>query len=152
MISLSLESLQKSLKENGYEANIQKETDQIYILLKIDETEFPLFIKIFHEGDLLQMLTFIPCAVQEEYLPDLGRLLHLFNKELDLPGFGLDESTKMAFYRVVIPTIKKKIPFNILDKYLAATQVVCKNFAPAISAIANGKANLDEILKQNKEE
>ena len=151
MIPVTQERLLEELKKLGLESEVQKETNQIFHVFKLEKREFPLFIRILHEGELLQFLTFIPVQVKKTHFADVGRLLHMLNKELDMPGFCLDESSSTVFYRILFPTHKKEIAKEILEAVLNTTQVVCKTFSPAVEAVASGAMNLEDMLKKAEE-
>lgn len=151
MLKLDIHQIQKHLKEKSISAELQKETNQLVIVLKIAEREFPLFIRIFEGGELLQLLAFLPCTIIPKALGDTARLLHLLNKEIDVPGFGMDETASLAFYRCMIPAKDQQIDEGIFDALLNAAQVVCTSFAAVVAAVALGTITFDEVLKQSKE-
>jgi len=151
MMKVNEESFLELLKEMGYEPELQKETNQIYCLVKHDKREYPLFIRFVHEGDLIQLLTFIPCSVKAEHNGDVSRFLHIVNKELDVPGFCLDEISTTVFYRLMVPTSKKEIQKDILEALLNTSKTVCTTFSPAIEAMAMGMMSLEDVLKKAKE-
>jgi hypothetical protein len=145
-------TLLDELKKLGYDAKVQEQTDQIYVIFKIEKREFPLFIRILHDGELLQLLTFIPCNVKKEHIADVARFLHMANKELDVPGFCMDETSSTIFYRVMLATNRKKeFDEGVLEAYLNSTQLVCKTFANIIVALAIGALSLEEVLKKANE-
>jgi hypothetical protein len=151
MIPLNLNKIQEYLKTKEINAEYQKETDQLYIVFKITEQEFPLFIRIFEGEELLQLLAFLPCNTKKGTINDTGRLLHLLNKELDTPGFGMDESSSVVFYRLMIPIYNKEVTPIFLDAYLNAVQVVCKTFASVIAAVAYGATTFEDVIAKAKE-
>lgn len=148
MISLSLESLLAALQKRNHDAKIQEETKQIYSILKIEQREFPLFLRIFPEEHLLQMLAFLPCQIKEESKGSVARLLHLFNKELDMPGFGMDEVAQVAFFRCMVPSIDDQVNEKQFDNYFAAIEMACKTFSPTVEAIASGAVDFDDLLNK----
>ena len=152
MIPLELDKIQNHLRSQKIEVELQKETNQLCILLKIAEREFPLFIRAYEGGELLQLLAFLPCNTKEATVADTARLLHLLNKEIDVPGFGMDEEPEVVFYRCMIPVRDKQIDEKILDSYMNATQVVCQSFAPVIAAVAYGAITFDDVIKKSKEQ
>ena len=152
MSKVSLQEVQKLLKGKDYDVQLQKETDQLYIILKHEGIEFPLFIRIFDESELLQLLVFMPCNIKDEARGDLARLLHLLNKELDIPGFGMDETANVCFFRCMIPTPGADLNETVLDAFLRAIDVVCKTFAPAVVTVASGNATFEEVLKKAQEQ
>lgn len=148
MINLSLESLQENLSNKGFAVELQKETKQLYIIYKINDKEFPLFLRIFGEGELLQLIAFIPCEVKTSARGDIGRLLHRLNKELDIPGFGMDEQADLLFYRLMMPSIEKKIVEGHLHRYVASIEEILKNFSPVIAYVASGTGSYDDVQKK----
>ncbi|MBA3815215.1 MAG: YbjN domain-containing protein [Parachlamydiaceae bacterium] len=152
MISLKLDAILVYLTTKGVEAQLQAETNQIVILFKIGDREFPLFIRIFDGEDLLQLLVFVPCNMKKSAFGETGRLLHLLNKELDIPGFGLDEDASAVFYRCIIPIQNQQVDETLFDAYLNSIQLVCKSFSPVIATVAFGSATFEEILQKVREQ
>jgi hypothetical protein len=151
MIKVDLDSLLKFLAEKKYDAKLQNETKQIYVILSLEGREFPLFIRIFDSSDLLQLLVFMPCQIKHGVHADLARLLHLINKELDLPGFGMDENAAVTFYRCMLPIPNKKIDENLLETHLKSITLICESISPPVIAVASGLATFEEILKKANE-
>jgi hypothetical protein len=151
MINLTLESLLNFMRQQNFEAEIQTETQQVYTVLKIAQKEYPLFLRVYDDGHLLQLLAFIPCPVAAETVSDMARLLHLLNKELDVPGFGMDEVVGAVFYRLMLPTPKKKIDKELLLAFIKTVEHVCEMFATPIEAVGYGQVTLDDILKKVKD-
>ena len=175
MINITLDSLLQFMRKHQYESDIQGDTQQVYTILKINHKEYPLFLRVFDEGHLLQLLAFIPCHLQtneqlmfgkkeiesqsnelqpeqqKNIIADLARLLHLLNKELDVPGFGMDEMAGVVFYRLMLPTPKKKIESDLLLAFLKTIEHVCQMFANPIEAVTSGQMTLDQILAKAQE-
>lgn len=175
MINMTPDALLAFMRKNKFEADIQSDTQQVYTIFKINQKEYPLFIRVFDDGHLLQLLVFIPCHLEPNeqialgkkqqatethshktsspkgVVGDIARLLHLLNKELDVPGFGMDEMSGVVFYRLMLPTPKKKIEEDLLLAFLKTTEHVCKMFATPIEAVSSGQMTLDEILAKAQE-
>lgn len=151
MIPLELNKIAAHLRSEGIEAEIQKETNQLCILYKIADREYPLFIRIYEGGELLQLLAFLPCNTTPSTRADTARLLHLVNKEIDIPGFGMDEDSEVVFYRCMIPAKGKLLNEKILDAFMSASQVVCQSFAAVVAGVAYGAVTFDEVIKKSKE-
>lgn len=151
MVSIDRASLLKFLKDNEYDAEDNPEQDQILVKVKVEQYDFPLFLRPILEGELLQVLTFIPCQVKEETFPDLGRLLLMLNKEMDMPGLGMDEDSKTVFYRCMAPCFGKEILEKALFAYLNTSHNVVNSFAPVVAAVAGGKATFEQVLKMSRE-
>lgn len=150
MLDVTLEAIFDHLKKNGLDPKIQSETGQVYFIVSIGQQESPLFIRILDGGYLLQMLIFIPCPFDRHLVGDMARLLHILNKELDIPGFGMDETAGVIFYRFMLPVVDKKLDTHLFDAFLKTFDQVCNTFTPPIHAISTGSASLDEILKQGQ--
>ena len=148
MIPLKLDKLHQYLNQKGYEALLQNETNQIYLIFKINNIEYPLFIRIYEGGELLQLLAFVPGHIQTGAQADLARLLHLLNKELDTPGFGMDENAGISFYRNMLSSIDKTIHPQLLESHLNSIQLILKTFGPIVLTVASGKATFDDILQK----
>lgn len=172
MINMTSDSILNFMQKNKYEADIQPDTQQVYTIFKNDQKEYPLFLRIFDNGHLLQLLVFIPCHLepneefakgnpvkhhdlknpqQDAIVTDVARLLHLLNKELDIPGFGMDEMAGVVFYRLMLPTPKKKIDSDLLLAFLKTVEHVCQMFSTPIEALSSGRMTLNEILSKARE-
>lgn len=152
MISLTLDAILAYLSKKGMRAELQTETNQVVIIFKIGDREFPLFIRIFEGGELLQLLAFIPCNMKKSAFAETGRLLHLLNKELDIPGFGLDEDSSVVFYRCMLPVQGQQMSETLFNAYLNSIQLVCKSFSSVIATVAYGSATFEDILKKAREQ
>ncbi len=150
-IPLNQNALLQFLNQKDFHPLFQKETDQTYLVMNIGEYEVPLFFLIRSENSLLQTLAYLPYQLQEKTLGETARLLHLLNKELDMPGFGLDEKEDLMFYRCVIPCVDGKISEELLLTYISCTRLACETFMGAIGTILSGSASIDELLKGKNE-
>lgn len=152
MHTITLDYIKKILGKLGYEAQYQKETNQLYLTLKTDQVEFPVFVRIYEGDTLLQILAFLPSPLDQDRIGDIGRLLHLMNKELDVPGFGMDEMAGILFFRAMVQIPNKKIDENLISTYMNVIQVICKSFFPTIQAVASGAISYEELLKKAQTE
>lgn len=150
MIPLKLNSLMDFLHLQRFDVKLQAESQQLYTILSIDKQEFPLFIKVDSTGTILQLLLFMPCTMSQKAPPEVARLLHLLNKEIDLPGFGMDETAKVIFFRSVLPTSNGSIDKILLNNILTALPRIARVFFPVISATATG-AYFEAIAGQVRE-
>lgn len=148
MIKLSLETIRKYLATKGYPLEVQKETDQLHSVLKIQGANYPLFLRIFEQSDVLQLLVFLPCTIKEGCEPELARLLHRINKEVDIPGYGMDESNKVVFYRFMLPGHKNQIEETAIFSYLRSLEKLCDTFTVPIVSVAQGRLTFQAILDQ----
>ena len=138
MIPLTIPALLEYLKKEKFDAKLQSVTNQIYIVFKKEGHEFPLFIKVAEEGKILQLIVFLPGSYQAKNKGDLARLLHFINKEIDLPGFGMDETSGVLFYRAVLPFPEGSVNTSLLQNMLQALPHLAATFLPFITSTANG--------------
>ncbi len=150
-MKLSNNELISSLNRFGIKATVQENSNQLLATFSQNGNEYPAFIRQLNGGNLLQILTFVPCTIDNEAYFDVSRLLHMINKELDMPGFCCDEETKTVFYRVVIPCINSQVDEPLLHAYLNTTQQVCGMFGTIVQAIAIKAMSLDEMMAKAKE-
>ena len=143
--------LTASLEKFGLKASEQPETKQLLTKFSINGFEYPMFIRQLTGGNLLQVLTFIPCTIEKDALFDLSRLLHMVNKELDMPGFCCDEESKTVFYRVVVPCVNGQVDETLFHAFLNVTKHVCEMFGTIVQAIAVKAMSLDEMMSKAKE-
>ena len=145
-MKVSLDTLRAALKSKGVEAKVQTETNQLYFSFEKDGQQFGTFIRLLDGDHILQFMTFIPIQVQGKAIANTARFLHLANKELDLPGFCLDEASNTVFYRVVIPILNSEIDDTLLYAYLQTSQDVCITFCSLIQALGIGVMTMDEVV------
>lgn len=151
MLKLSLDNLHEHLKKK-FDIKLQPETNQLYMILNIENAEYPLFIRILDQSDFIQFLLFFPINVKQGRINEIARLLHLINKEIDAPGFCLDEESGYVFYRSMVPALDKKVEPILVENVINATELVCKSFSPIINNVANGLLDFSTVFKRAKEE
>jgi hypothetical protein len=140
-----------AFEKAGVKANVQENSNQVVATLSFHGYDYPLFVRELTGGNLIQMLTFVPCTVQKEANLDLSRLLHMINKELDMPGFCWDEDSRTVFYRVIIPCLQPGLEEFLVQVYLEATRKVCSMFGTIVQAVAVRAMTLDEMLHKAQE-
>jgi len=171
MTTTSLEDLMEFLKKNKIPAEIEKESQQVATAFYIGQKRFPLFLKALDQGNLLQILIFIPSYLKpnndfsiagEKFktaslnreissVAELSRLLHLLNKELDIPGFGIDEQGGSVYYRAVLQTPKNTIQDELLLNIIRNAQKLCASFLIPIEAMSAGVMTLQQFIEKTKE-
>lgn len=150
MVNAHLKDLKKLLSGRGLNVEMQPETDQLYILFEIMGKHFPLFIKVV-DAKLVQLLIFIPLALKEEHLLETGRLLHYLNRQVDLPGFCLDEQNKVIFYRLVLPAADAKVDDDTVVTMVRACQVACESAIASIVAVSQGSMPFKQFVASAEE-
>lgn len=152
-MSFSLDSheLLQHLNAQGLKPTFDPASGQISVAFNVGGAEVPIFFVIRSESALLQTVAYLPYELSEKTLGNVARLLHLLNKELDMPGFGLDEKIHVIFYRAVIPCLNNQVNEQLLNLYLGTTKVACETFMQVIGKVLSGKMSVDEMLRQKPE-
>ncbi|MDR3623584.1 MAG: YbjN domain-containing protein [Chlamydiales bacterium] len=151
-LKLTLNTLLNYLQNNKFMPQLQADTNQISILFRSATIEFAIFLRLLDEGELLQILIYIPIQLKDETLNDTARLLHKLNHDLDVPGFGISEYAKLIFYRIVMPCPNKICNTDLLNKYLQIGPKACTGLYQLISSIVDGKNTFDELMQAQKEQ
>jgi len=152
MIKVSLESIQEHLFSKNFAVKFQPETKQLYMVFQIDKKEYPLFIRILSENHFVQLLLFFPGNIKPARFNEIARLLHLINKEIDAPGFCIDEESGYVFYRCMVPAVDQKIDSTLLENFIKASELLCKSFTPVINNVATGALDFKSVLKRSIDE
>jgi hypothetical protein len=142
MLELKLPTILDHIKKEYSDAEIQEEHKQIALMLKLGEKEeknVPLFIGVLHDT-VVQMIAYLPYELKKDAAAEVGRFLHLLNKQLDVPGFGMDEESGLIFYRVVIPCLKPELEGELLDAYIRTIKTASASILEGIDAAANDKS------------
>lgn len=151
-VGLTNEGLLEYLRQKNFDVQFQPETKQISAHVVVGRESYPFFVKLDTDSGILQLLVFIPYALQPNTAPDIARLLHYCNKEIDLPGFGIDELVGAIYYRCVLVGTKGEIAEEVLDKALRAIPRLCETFFPIIIMSMSGKMRFDTVLQKAKKE
>lgn len=148
---LNQNNLTKFLKESNLEPYFEKSSGLIYINILANDHELPLFFVIRSEGEVLQLICYFPYQLSDTHQGATARLLHLLNRDIDIPGFGMDEEQGLIFYRLVIPCLEKHISGPLLRVYIDTVKIISDSFSHAIGLVFTGNMNLDEMKKLAKE-
>lgn len=151
MIPVNFDAIQEFLKEKNVNSEMQKETNQLVIKLTLAQKEFPLFIRIYEGSEMVQLLAFLPIQIKPAAMAGTARLLNFLNKELDIPGFGMDEDVEVVFFRAMIPVKDKQLETVFLMGFLNAVQLACHTFVQVIAAVASGSTSFADVVKMAKE-
>lgn len=146
-MKLELAEIHKHLQKRHPKAQLQTENKQISTMLDVTGKEVPLFVGVLHDA-LVQMIAYLPYEMKEEAFGDIARFLHHLNKELDMPGFGMDESSGgLLFYRVVIPCLKPEVDEELFDAYLDTLQRACQSVLEGIDAVSKPDSAVGKAAK-----
>lgn len=147
-MKLNYTELAKTLQKENIETTIQQQPEQLHFLISIGVTEIPFFLRIFPDGKLLQVVGFYPMNFKEEHKESVARLLHMINKDIDLPGFSMEEQLKTIFYRLCIPCLDKTISELLFTSYIKTVVLAMKSFLNVIHAVGTGKMTLQQVQRE----
>lgn len=145
---LNQDSLLKFLNKHGLEPTFQKETNQTFVLMQIKQVSVPIFFGLSRESGLLQVVAYLPYQLRKESIAEVARMLHILNKELDMPGFGMDEKDLLIFYRTAIPCLNLQVNEQLLTHYVATIRFACETFMHLIASIAAGTIKTEDYLNK----
>jgi len=151
MTQLNLDHLLQSMQKVFPDASLQAETQQVYCVFKNENVEFPVFARIAEDGNLVQLLVFFPCDLKKGAEADTARSLHLLNKEIDVPGFGMDEANHLLYFRYMLPAVNGEYEEVLIEKFTNAFQMICKTFFPLVFAVSQGAVTFAEVEKKIKQ-
>ncbi len=145
-IPLNFQGILTCLTQLKRSSAIEPRNQQIYVSFQVNGQEVPVFFGI-RSDTLLQLIAYFPFHASDKNSLQIGRLLHMLNRDVDLPGFGMDEKAGLVFYRSVILCLEQKMDPQVVEFYLKITQVIVETFMASISQIAQGAKNIDDLLK-----
>lgn len=97
------------------------------------------------EESLVHLFAALPFFIQPGAMADTSRLLMILNKPLDIPGFGLDEKTRLVFFRYSLISHKGQLSSRLLIAMIGTIHLLIDSLSPQIEAVASGKG-LKETL------
>lgn len=135
-------------KEKFPDVQIDESTQQVASHIDVENIQFPLFFRIFEGDTMLQCTVFIPAKMDPSSVTETARVLHLINKEIDLPGFGMDEESQTIFFRHMLPCPDKQFDSKLLGLVLKGMQMICEGFGNTIAAVSSGAVSYAEIAEK----
>ena len=150
-ILLNMNLIRTYLKAKGFAPELQLEHNQIYLAFKHSNLDFPVFLRALNDGALLHMLVYFPFESKPETASDVARLLHLLNRELDVPGFCLVEASSLIVFRCVIPSHNQRVEEDHISAFLETLRKVSETFVAGIAAVATGQKTFDQVITEAQE-
>lgn len=147
MPQLTYSVLQEQLAQKFPNIALQKQTGQLYASFTIEGQEYPFFARILEGNTLLQLIVFIPVQWISHYTPEVAQLLHLLNKEVELPGFGMDDNMRLPFFRYIFIAKEGVFDAELLSAIVEAMETACTTFTPVIKQVAEGQLSYREVVK-----
>lgn len=143
-------SLIAFLTEHHLNPCMQEESGLPYISYPVQGYEIIVFFLLRQESHLLQIMAYLPFKLPKATVSETARMLHILNKELDMPGFGMDEEEELVFYRSVIPCPLRQIDKKLFQTYLTTSRFACTTFLQAIKLLASGEISLHQLIEKGR--
>ncbi|MDP1834643.1 MAG: hypothetical protein Q8K75_01825 [Chlamydiales bacterium] len=97
------------------------------------------------EEQIFQLLVVLPFLVEPRMIGEVARLLLLLNKPLDLPGFGLDEVTRLTYFRHSLLTKKGHLSPRVMLAMVGTIAFLVESLMPQIELVANGSSTKEML-------
>lgn len=94
---------------------------------------------------IIHLFSPYPFLVKEEAVGEMARLMMFLNKGLDTPGFGLDESSKLAFFRYGVLTYNGQQSAQLLMAIIGMIRLLMDTFTDQVEAVAGGVTARDAL-------
>jgi hypothetical protein len=151
MIKLTNSDLLKHLEEKQLKPQMQNETGQIVMAFRLNNKDFPIFLRIAEDEDFLQVLSFLPTKIKEGQHSAIARFLHHVNNQVNLPGFSMDDQQDLVFYRIILPCPGRELSEQMLEKFLGAIFNVSNTFYPIVSQLSEATISYKDAMKKLRE-
>ncbi len=173
MMKASFRDLEELFKEQGMEAVFVAKTEempknQLFVPLGKDDKNRDLLLQLSSskqdlkdvpiEGkyasselprcSFIQFFLSLPFQVKDEHLGELARLLLLFNKSFEVPGFGMSEVDRVVYFRYMLLTNGGKVDPRVILSLLGMISVIVSSFGPEIEALGLGEKSLQEVVDE----
>lgn len=149
MEGLTTQKVADCLKKLGY--TLHQEEKRLYLEETFLEDMLFVDVGILSQGQLLQLITPLGKVDDPKKFGEIARALHVLNRELDLPGFGLDETQSLVFYRTVIPAVQGVLDPRIVKMHLLALAFCAKLYEGIRKKVLDGSLDATKDLRNREQ-
>lgn len=96
---------------------------------------------------LLQLIFLFPFNYIDDALPSTARYLHMINKTIAFPGFGLSEPDHAIYYKYAFPLPEGASLSQLMTSFIGLIEFFYDTYAPHIEEIASGQKSFAEIVR-----
>lgn len=89
-----------------------------------------------------------PFQMQDKAVFEVGSLLHLINRLMELPGFEMDELENKLFYRYVLLSHHPEQVPTLYISILGLIMMILDLFTETIEKIAAGQSTFNDLLEE----
>lgn len=96
----------------------------------------------------IQVDTKFPFKVEDKAMADVAQFLHVFNLQIDVPGFYLNYYDNAIIYRYVLMAEREHIPIKILFSIIGTVLLFQDLLSSQLERLATGKVSFVYLLKE----
>ena len=95
----------------------------------------------------IQFESALPFPLSDLRSHDVGSFLFFLNRQLELPGFEIDEANSLILYRYVHLSSEIDVKPDLLKGIIGSTTLTLDLFGEAIEKVSSGETSFNEILE-----
>lgn len=95
----------------------------------------------------VQFLFTFPFKMKPEAAQQVGSVLHFLNRQIDLPGFEMNEVDDLIYYRHALLVRDNGIDKRVFQGTLGMMMLVLDLFSETIERVAAGEMTFDDLLR-----
>ena len=161
---MSTEFIQKILSENEIECSLEPSNrhpgGRVLVFFPSDHKQRDRSLEITSRQQILggkeedipyhriQFEAPLPFTVKEQCSQEIASFLFFLNRQLELPGFELDEGNGYILYRYVLLTPENDIKLIVLKGIIGSILLILDLFGEGIEKVAAGETTFNEILEK----
>lgn len=145
LVKNNVQALFNFLESHKLRPGIEEKSGQLYCGLASNGVEIAVLFMPSADKHLLQILLYLPIRYPVEKKEEVARLLHKINHMLDLPGFGMEETSHTIFVRHVQVLSNEQIDGNMLLSLLKILTTMVGKFYDMIDTVCKGEKTVDDL-------
>jgi len=123
----------------GHDYKERGRTLEVISIEQITDLEEPTYAKV-------QFQVPFPFRIEPATAQQVGSVLHFINRQLELPGFEMDEVDDLLFFRYVWVT--KSVDETLFKSLLGIIMMQLELFTETIERVATGSVTFNDLLEE----
>ena len=161
---MTIESLQQTLTEAEIECTLEPSQrysgGRLLVFLSGDRKKRERSLEMTMQEQILgskqidipyhriQFETALPFTFSDKSSPEVSSFLHFLNRQLELPGFEMDEGNRLILYRYVLLSSEDRLQPDLLKGIIGSISLMLDLFGEAIEKVAVEETTFNEILEK----
>lgn len=161
---MTIETLQQMLNEAKFECTLEPSKrypeGRLLVFLAGDHKQRERSLEVTTQKQVLgsrkedipfrrvQFETALPFNFSVSASQDVAAFLHFLNRQLELPGFEMDEGNRLILYRYVLLSSEDQLHTDLLKGIIGSITLLLDLFGEAIEKTAVGETTFNEILEK----